>query len=100
MLNVYPWGLSLNHVQPIGPAKTRVVFAGFIADASRLGRGAGGALDAVEMEDEAAVLGVQRGIRSRFYRHGRYAPAHERGVHHFHRLLVQALQPAASAIDA
>jgi choline monooxygenase len=91
MLNFYPWGLSLNQVQPLGPAKTRVVFASFVADESLLGRGAGGALDPVEMEDEAAVLSVQRGIRSRFYVHGRYSPQHERGVHQFHRLLAAAL---------
>lgn len=91
MLNFYPWGLSLNQVLPLAPAKTRVVFASYVRDASLLGRGAGGALDPVEMEDEAAVLGVQRGIRSRFYSGGRYSPQHERGVHQFHRLLAQAL---------
>jgi len=97
MLNFYPWGLSLNQVLPLGPAKTRVVFASYVADRSLLGRGAGGALDPVEMEDEAAVLSVQRGIRSRFYAGGRYSPQHERGVHQFHRLLAQALQPASRA---
>lgn len=91
MLNFYPWGLSLNQVLPLGPARTRVIFASYVADRSLLGQGAGGVLDPVEMEDEAAVLSVQRGIRSRFYSHGRYSPKHERGVHQFHRLLVQAL---------
>lgn len=91
MLNFYPWGLSLNQVLPLGLAKTRVVFASFVHDASLLARGAGGALDLVEMEDEAAVLGVQRGIRSRYYAAGRYSPQHECGVHHFHRLLAEAL---------
>jgi len=33
------------------------------------------------------VEGVQRGIRSRFYQAGRFSPAREQGVHHFHRLL-------------
>jgi choline monooxygenase len=91
MLNFYPWGLSVNQVLPLGPAKTRVVFASYVADAALLGRGAGGALDPVEMEDEAAVLSVQRGVRSRFYTPGRYSPQHERGVHHFHQLLANAL---------
>jgi choline monooxygenase len=94
MLNVYPWGLSLNLVQPLAPDRTRVSFRAFVGDASRLGQGAGGALDAVEMEDEVAVEAVQRGIRSRLYGGGRYAPAHERGVHQFHRLLAQALASA------
>jgi len=92
MLNFYPWGLSLNLVQPLGLAKTRVSFRAFVADASLLGAGAGGALDPVEMEDEAVVLTVQRGIRSRLYSRGRYSPQHERGVHHFHRLLAEFLE--------
>jgi choline monooxygenase len=91
MLNFYPWGLSLNLVQPLGPARTRVSFRAFVADAALLGTGAGGALDAVEMEDEAVVLAVQRGLRSRLYARGRYSPQHERGVHHFHRLLCEWL---------
>lgn len=65
--------------------------ADFPCEADHLGRGAGGALDPVEMEDEAAVLSVQRGIRSRFYAGGRYSPQHERGVHQFHNLLAAAL---------
>jgi choline monooxygenase len=92
MLNFYPWGLSLNIVQPLGPARTRVSFRSYVARPELLGRGAGGALDQVEMEDEAAVQAVQRaGIASRLYHSGRYAPAHERGVHQFHRLLAAAL---------
>lgn len=87
MLNVYPWGLSVNVVVPLAPARTRVLFRSFVADAALLGAGAGGALDTVEMEDESVVLGVQRGLRSRLYVHGRYSPRHEAGVHLFHRLV-------------
>jgi len=69
MLNFYPWGLSVNLVLPLSPARTRVIFRSFVGDESRLvggtgtgpGAGAGGALDPVEMEDEAAVIAVQRG---------------------------------------
>jgi choline monooxygenase len=91
MLNFYPWGLSVNVVQPLGPARTRVIFRSFVADAALLGQGAGAALDAVELEDEAAVVGVQQGLRSGLYHNGRYAPRHEVGTHHFHRLLAAAL---------
>jgi choline monooxygenase len=97
MLNVYPWGLSVNVVEPLGPARTRVRFRSFVADAALLGQGAGGALDAVEMEDEAVVLGVQRSLPSRLVRGGRYAPVHEIAVHHFHRLLVQALADGSTS---
>jgi choline monooxygenase len=91
MVNVYPWGMSVNLVIPLAPGRTRVLFRSYVADASRLGQGAGAALDTVELEDEAAVLSVQQGIRSRLYRHGRYSVTHERGTHHFHRLVAAAL---------
>lgn len=93
MLNVYPWGLSVNVVEPLSPSRTRVRFRSFVADPALLGAGAGGALDVVELEDEAAVVSVQRGLRSRLYTAGRYAPRHEQGTHHFHRLLLAALEP-------
>ena len=81
----------MNRVLPLGPSKTCVQFRRYTADPAQLDVGAGGALHQVEMEDEAAVLGGQRGLRSRLYTPGRYAPRHEVGVHHFHRLLAQAL---------
>jgi choline monooxygenase len=91
MLNFYPWGLSLNLVQPQALARTRVAFRAFVADASKLASGAGASLDRVEEEDEAIVLAVQRGVRSRLYAGGRYSPSREAGVHHFHRLLCEFL---------
>lgn len=87
MLNFYPWGLSVNQVVPVGPARTRVRFRSYVWKPELQGGGAGGALDQVEMEDEAVVMTVQRGLRSRFYKHGRYSPTREQGVHHFHRLI-------------
>jgi len=91
MLNFYPWGLSLNLVQPLALDRTRVQFRSFVWDASKLETGAGAGLDRVEAEDEAVVQAVQRGVRSRLYNRGRYSPTRERGVHHFHRLLVEFL---------
>jgi choline monooxygenase len=95
MLNVYPWGLSLNLVVPLGPARTRVCFRSFVRDRSLLGSGAGGALDQVELEDEAVVVAVQRGLRSRLYSKGRYSPTRERCTHHFHRLLGEFMADGA-----
>jgi choline monooxygenase len=92
MLNFYPWGLSVNLVQPDGPRRTRVAFRSYVGDTATLGKGAGGALDRVEAEDEAIVHAVQRGVRSRLYHGGRYSPTRERGVHHFHRLLAEFLK--------
>jgi choline monooxygenase len=87
LLNIYPWGLSLNVLQPLSPTRTRVRFLRFVTDASKLDSGAGSSLHQVEMEDEAVVVNCQKGMASRLYRGGRYSPVHETGTHHFHRLL-------------
>jgi len=92
MFNFYPWGLSINLVEPLGPTRCRVRFRSYVWREALRERGAGAALDQVELEDEAVVMQVQRGVRSRLYTRGRYAPGHEAGVHHFHRLLTRMLE--------
>lgn len=91
MFNFYPWGLSINIVKPVSVAKTVVSFMTYVWDESKLDQGAGSDLFRVEMEDEEIVQAVQRGIRSRFYTHGRYSVTREQGTHHFHSLLGEAL---------
>jgi len=87
MFNFYPWGLSINIIKPINPKLTKVEFKTYIWDETKLEHGAGSILDKVEREDEDIVESVQIGIKSRFYKHGRYSPKMEKGVHHFHRLI-------------
>lgn len=87
MFNFYPWGLSINLVQPLEVSKTKVSFLSYVWDENKLRQGAGANLHQVEMEDEDVVQHVQKGIRSRFYKHGRYSVTRETGTHHFHRLL-------------
>lgn len=89
MFNFYPWGISVNVVKPITPSRTVVDFLTYVSDETKLGIGAGADLHRVEMEDEAVVESVQRGIASRFYSRGRYSPAREQGTHHFHRLIAE-----------
>ena len=91
MFNFYPWGLSLNVVEPQSVGVTKVRFLSFVCDESKLGAGAGTGLDQVEKEDEEVVEAVQRGIRSRNYAHGRYSVTRERGTHHFHRLIAELM---------
>ena len=91
MFNFYPWGLSVNIVEPLGIENTRVRFISYVYDSSKLELGAGAGLDKVEMEDEEVVEGVQIGVRSHFYKAGRFSPTREKGVHHFHRLLAKFL---------
>jgi choline monooxygenase len=88
MFNFYPWGLSLNVVEPQTPEKTRVRFLTFISDKAKFGN-AFEALHETELEDEAVVESVQKGIKSRFYERGRYSPKRETGAHHFHRLIAE-----------
>lgn len=89
MFNFYPWGLSINVVKPVSPTRTKVSFLSYVVDENKLRQGAGANLHQVEMEDEDVVEHVQKGIRSRFYKHGRYSVKMEKGTHHFHRLIAE-----------
>lgn len=92
MFNFYPWGLSLNVIEPQAKEKTKVNFYTFMLDESKYDTGAGSGLSTVEMEDEEIVENVQIGIKSRFYTHGRYSANREQGTHHFHSLLAEFLK--------
>jgi choline monooxygenase len=94
MLNLYPWGLSVNIVHPLAVDRTRVLFFSYVFDTGKRGRGAGGDLHTVELQDERVVERVQRGVRARLYRGGEYCPTQEAGLHHFHRILTQAMAGA------
>jgi len=89
MFNFYPWGLSVNIVKPLDINQTKVSFISYVYDASKLEKGAGSGLDKVEQEDEDVVENVQKGVRSSFYKAGRFSPTREQGVHHFHRLIAE-----------
>jgi choline monooxygenase len=91
MINVYPWGVSLNVVDPLAPEQTRVRFRSWVWNPALRSVGAGAALDEVELEDEAVVRSVHRGVQARLYPGGRYAPAHEEGLRRFHALLARAI---------
>ena len=67
--------------------KTKVSFISYVLDPSKLNKGAGSNLEKVEKEDEIVVENVQKGVRSSFYKAGRFSPKREKGVHHFHVLL-------------
>ena len=99
MLNFYPWGLSMNIIRPQGKDQTTVSFLVFVCDESKYDRGAGSDLNRVEMEDEEVVESVHRGLQSRLYHSGRYSPKMETGVHHFHRLMMAALETNSNDRD-
>jgi choline monooxygenase len=89
MLNFYPWGLSINIVNPLEKELTKVQFKTYVWDESKLEKGAGANLDKVEREDEEIVERVQMGVKSRLYHKGRYSPKMEKGVHHFHSIIAE-----------
>ncbi len=91
MFNFYPWGLSVNIVRPLDLHRTKVSFITYVYDPSKLNKGAGNELEKVEREDEFVVENVQKGVRSSFYKAGRFSPTREKGVHHFHSLLSRFL---------
>lgn len=92
MLNFYPWGLSLNLVEPLSVGKTRVRFETFIWREDLFDPGVLENIHITEMEDEEVVESVQRGVASRLYKRGRYSPKMEKAVHHFHRLIAEAVK--------
>jgi len=92
MFNFYPWGLSLNVIEPNGVGHTKIRFLTYLWKEKHFNKGAGANLDKVELEDEEVVENVQKGVRSRLYHNGRYSVTREQGTHHFHRIIASILQ--------
>ncbi len=95
MLNFYSWGLSVNIIEPISREKTRVRFLSYPLPGMEQPAGEEASLERVELEDQSVVKSVQKGIKSRYYKRGRYSSVHEKGVHHFHGLLADSLNSSA-----
>ena len=74
-------------VQPMSIDQCKVSFFTYIWKEDKFNTGAESDLNTVEMEDEEVVEAVQKGVRSRFYQHGRYSVTRETGTHHFHRII-------------
>ena len=91
MLNFYSWGLSVNIIEPISTEKTRIRFLSYSIGPKVQPQQGEASLERVELEDQSVVQSVQKGIKSRYYKRGRYSPTHETGVHHFHGLLADSL---------
>ncbi len=80
LLNYYPWGLSVNLVDPVDAGHVRIRYFRLVNRPELLGLGAGAGLDVVEAEDDQIVERVQRGVRSRLYRGGVLSDRWEVGV--------------------
>ncbi len=98
MFNFYPDNMSTNVILPLGHDRTLTVFEWYFAQP-----GSGGGWesmqqtiafsDEIQQEDIVLCEQVQRGLRSSSYDRGRFSARRENGVHHFQRLVLEALEP-------
>jgi choline monooxygenase len=89
MLNVYPDNFSTNVIVPAGHDRTLTIFEWYFRDPEHAKREIDETVkfsDEIQIEDIEICEAVQRGLRSSTYSSGRYSPARENGVHHFHGL--------------
>ena len=82
----------MNIITPLSFNKTRVEFRSYVWNEALLNTGAGADVNKVELEDQEVIKRVQSGVNSRLYKHGRFSPEMERGVHHFHTLIQRFMQ--------
>ena len=87
MLNFYKWGISVNIIEPLDKEKTRIRFISLPIKGYKQSSGDHNSVNHIEFEDQKVVLDVQKGIKSKFYDRGQYSAEHEKGTHHFHRLI-------------
>jgi choline monooxygenase len=92
MLNVYPDNLSSNVILPVGHNKTLTIFEWFSFGDAPVKDETISFSDEIQQEDILICEAVQKGLASRSYTTGRFAPKRENGVHHFHLLLDEALR--------
>ena len=102
MLNVYPDNFSTNLIVPLSENRTLTIFEWFFRDPKSAATRKDLAetisfSDEIQIEDIEICEAVQRGLQSRTYDTGRYSPARENGVHHFHGLYARSMSIALSS---
>ena len=85
MLNIYGWGGSLNAIEPMKGGWNRVRYVTYGEPTPDWGVD----LHQTEMEDQALVESVARGVASPFFHPGALSPRWESGVAAFRRLLAE-----------
>ena len=92
MLNVYPDNFSTNLIVPVSHERTLTLFEWYFRDPDDPAvKDTVAFSDEIQIEDIAICEAVQRGLRSATYTSGRYSPARENGVHHFHALYAESM---------
>jgi choline monooxygenase len=96
MLNCYPDNVSLNIVLPLDAERSLAIFEWYLPE-KELGSAAAKASvefsDQIQIEDVAICEVVQKNLRSRSYERGRYSVKQEKGVHAFHRMYAEMMNP-------
>jgi choline monooxygenase len=94
-LNIYPTGMNIERMVPVGPNRTKLVYNFFFQDVSASAepriRAAIEAGHQVAREDIRICESVQRNLDAGLYDTGRLSPRHENGVWYFQKLVREAL---------
>jgi len=94
MVNVYAGVVDTNLVLPLGPDRCRVVFDFYFAEgtsADFAGQSVAVA-EQIQREDVGICEEVQRGLKSRAFKTGRFSVRRENGGYQFHQLLAARLR--------
>jgi choline monooxygenase len=94
-LNIYPTGMNVERMVPMGPHRTKLIYNFLFQDISETAepaiQSAIAASTAVTREDVRICESVQRNLDSGLYETGRLSPRHENGVWYFQNLVREAL---------
>jgi len=91
VINFYAWGLSMNIIELIEKNKTRIKYLTYTIPHKKQSNTDGADMGTVEMEDQAVVQSVHKGINSYYYEMGRYSEKYETRIQHFHKMIIESL---------
>jgi choline monooxygenase len=95
---VFPGGMDISRIAPLGPGRTRIDYQFFFADDSPEGEAERlhvvDSICNIVREDFGICEGVQRNLEAGVYKQGPLSPRHEAGVAYFHECIREALGPA------
>ena len=94
-LNIFPAGMNIERMVPLGPNRTKLIYNFFFKDVSAQAEPAIQAAMAATLdvtnEDKRICEAVQRNLDAGFYDTGRLSPRHENGVWYFQKLVRDAV---------
>src|SRR5271170_1683948 len=96
MLNCYPDNVSLNVVLPLEAERSLAIFEWYLPETEHSSAAAKASVefsDQIQIEDVGICERVQKNLRSRSYSRGRFSVKQEKGVHAFHRMYAEWMQP-------